>query len=66
MYIPDRLLFNPAKNPRQHEQKKPESRVEFYKCICSAYPIHHLSIIQHKKSLKHKLYIDKKFGDMLK
>ena len=62
--IPDSLLFVPVKNPKQYEPTKP--RVEFYKCICSAYPIHRLFIIQHKKTLKHKLFIDEKFGDMLK
>ena len=63
-YIPDRLLFVPVKSPKEYEPEKP--RVEFYKCICSDYPIHRGSISSHKKSLKHKLFIYEKFGDMLK
>ena len=63
-YIPDRLLFVPVKSPKEYEPEK--TRVEFYKCICSDYPIHRHSIIQHKKTLKHKHFINEKFGDMLK
>ncbi|UYE94478.1 hypothetical protein PGVV14_0001B [Preplasmiviricota sp. Gezel-14T] len=61
MPILDKYLFIPVRSPM--EQSPDCVKFDNYRCICSDYPISFVSIRGHKKCIKHKEFIKKKFGE---